>query len=159
MTTINLKSSNGWPASKDPAVIGVKSYPIPGTSIKIRLAEKVAPLLIALAADWHKLVEPIDVGTLDTWGYAFRPIRGQTEKLSNHSSATAIDFSANAHPLGKADTFTLEQCKTIRALVKKYGCGWGGDYKKRLDSMHIEINLTPKEVIERIQALGLDTAK
>ena len=159
MTTINLKSSNGWPASKDPAVIGVKSYPIPGTSIKIRLAEKVAPLLIALAADWHKLVEPIDVGTLDTWGYAFRPIRGQTEKLSNHSSGTAIDFSANAHPLGQRNTFTNEQEVIIRQIVAKYGCKWGGDYKNRADEMHVEINLTPKEVIERIKALGLDTAK
>ena len=109
MPTITLKSSNGWPASKDAAEIGIKSYPIPGTSIKIRLAEKVAPLLIALAADWHKLVEPIDAGTLDSWGYAFRPIRGQTETLSNHSSGTAIDFSANAHPLGQADTFTPEE--------------------------------------------------
>ena len=159
MPNTTLKSSNGWPASKDAAEIGIKSYSIPGTSIKIRLAEKAAPLLIALAADWHKLVEPIDAGTLDTWGYAFRPIRGQTEKLSNHASGTAIDFSANAHPLGKADTFTPEQCKTIRTLTKKYGCGWGGDYKHRLDSMHVEINLTPKEVIERIKTLGLDTAK
>lgn len=159
MTTINLKSSNGWPASKDPAVIGVKSYPIPGTSIKIRLAEKVAPLLVALAAEWHKLIEPIDAGTLDTWGFAFRPIRGQTETLSNHSSGTAIDFSANAHPLGQRNTFNNEQEVIIRQIVAKYGCKWGGDYKNRADEMHVEINLTPKEVIERIKALGLDKAK
>ena len=119
----------------------------------------MAPLLVALAADWHKLVEPIDAGTLDTWGYAFRPIRGQTETLSNHSSATAIDFSANAHPLGQRNTFTNEQEVIIRQIVAKYGCKWGGDYKNRADEMHVEINLTPKEVIERITALGLDKAK
>lgn len=159
MTTINLKSSNGWPASKDPAVIGIKSFKVPGTSIKVRLAKKAAPLLVALCADFDKLVEPIDVGTLDTWGYAFRPIRGQTETLSNHSSGTAVDLNANAHPLGKRDTFTKEQEILIRLMSAKYGCKWGGDYKNRADEMHFEINLTPKEVIERIKTLGLDTAK
>jgi len=154
-----LKSSNGWLASKDPAEIGVKSYPIPGTGIKIRCAEKVAPLLVALCADFHKLVEPIDEGTLDSWGYAFRPIRGQTETLSNHSSGTAVDLNANAHPLGKRETFTMEQETTVRQIAAKYGCRWGGDYKNRADEMHFEISLTPKQAIERITALGLDKAK
>ena len=154
-----LKSSNGWPASKDPAVIGVKSYPVPGTGIKIRVAEKVAPLLVALCADFHKLVEPINEGSLDDWGYAFRPIRGQTETLSNHSSATAVDLNSNSHPLGKRETFTMEQETTVRQIAAKYGCRWGGDYKNRADEMHFEINLTPKQVKERITALGLDTKK
>ena len=154
-----LKSSNGWPASKDAAEIGIKSYPIPGSTIKIRCAEKVAPLLVALCADFHKLVEPIDEGTLDSWGYAFRPIRGQTETLSNHSSGTAVDLNANAHPLGKRETFTMEQETTVRQIAAKYGCRWGGDYKNRADEMHFEISLTPKQAKERITALGLDTAK
>jgi hypothetical protein len=154
-----LKSSNGWPASKDPAEIGIKSFAIPGSSIKIRCAEKVAPLLVALCADFHKLVEPIDEGTLDSWGYAFRPIRGQTETLSNHSSGTAVDLNAEAHPLGKRETFTMEQETIVRQIAAKYGCRWGGDYKNRADEMHFEINLTPKQVKERITALGLDTAK
>ena len=159
MATTTLKSSNGWPASKDPAEIGIKSFAIPGSSIKIRCAEKVAPLLVALCADFHKLVEPIDEGTLDSWGYAFRPIRGQTETLSNHSSGTAVDLNANAHPLGKRETFTMEQETTVRQIAAKYGCRWGGDYKNRADEMHFEISLTPKQAKERITALGLDTKK
>ena len=154
-----LKSSNGWPASKDAAEIGIKSFAIPGSNIKIRCAEKVAPLLVALCADFHKLVEPIDEGTLDSWGYAFRPIRGQTETLSNHSSGTAVDLNANAHPLGKRETFTMEQETTVRQIAAKYGCRWGGDYKNRADEMHFEISLTPKQAKERITALGLDTKK
>ena len=157
--TTTLKSSNGWPASKDAAEIGIKSFAIPGSSIKIRCAEKVAPLLVALCADFHKLVEPIDEGTLDSWGYAFRPIRGQTETLSNHSSGTAVDLNANAHPLGKRETFTMEQETTVRQIAAKYGCRWGGDYKNRADEMHFEISLTPKQAKERITALGLDTKK
>ena len=71
-----LKSSNGWPASKDPAEIGIKSFKVPGTDLKIRCAEKVAPLLIGLASEFHETIEPIDKGTLDDWGYCFRMIRG-----------------------------------------------------------------------------------
>jgi len=151
-----LKSSNGWPASKDPAEIGIKSYPIPGTGIKIRCAEKVAPLLVALCTDFHKLVEPIDEGTLDSWGYAFRPIRGQTETLSNHSSGTAVDLKANAHPLGKRETFTIEQETTVRQIAAKYGCRWGGDYKNRADEMHFEIEISPAKAKALISSLGLE---
>ncbi len=55
-----LTSYNGWPASKDPAEIGIKSYPVPGTKIKLRCAEAVAPLLVGFAAEFHALIEPID---------------------------------------------------------------------------------------------------
>ena len=153
-----LKSSNGWRASKYAAVIGVKSYPIPGTSIKIRLAKKAAPLLVGLATEFHKTIEPIDKGTLDCWGFAFRMIRGSTDSLSNHSSGTAIDLNAIKHPLGKRNTFTDKQEIIIRQIAAKYGCKWGGDWK-RADEMHFEIDLNRKQVKERIKALGLDKAK
>ena len=155
-----LKSSNGWPASKDAAEIGIKSYAIPGTSIKIRLAEKVAPLLIGLASEFHETIEPIDKGNLDDWGYNFRIIRNSTDNvLSNHASGTAIDLNATKHPLGKENTFNPEDAAKCIALAAKWGCKWGGTYRNRKDDMHFEINLNPKQVIERITALGLDTAK
>ena len=153
-----LKSSNGWPASKDPAEIGIKSFKVPGTDLKIRCAEKVAPLLIGLAAEFHETIEPIDKGTLDDWGYAFRMIRGSTDSLSNHSSGTAVDLNASKHALTHRNTFTPENMIKCKALAAKYGCKWGGDWK-RADEMHFEINLNPKQVIERITTLGLDTAK
>jgi hypothetical protein len=53
MPTI-LKSSNGWRASKYAAVIGVKSYPVPGTDLKIRCAKKAAPLLIGWRQNFTK---------------------------------------------------------------------------------------------------------
>ena len=153
-----LKSSNGWPASKDPAEIGIKSFKVPGTDLKIRCAKKAAPLLIGLAAEFHETIEPIDKGTLDDWGYAFRMIRGSTDSLSNHSSGTAIDVNAIKHPLGKRNTFTDKQEIIIRQIAAKYGCKWGGDWK-RADEMHFEIDLNRKQVKERIKALGLDKAK
>jgi hypothetical protein len=153
-----LKSSNGWPASKDPAKIGIKSFKVPGTDLKIRCAKKAAPLLIGLAAEFHETIEPIDKGTLDDWGYAFRMIRGSTDSLSNHSSGTAIDLNAIKHPLGKRNTFTDKQEVIIRQIAAKYGCKWGGDWK-RADEMHFEIDLNRKQVKERIKELGLDKAK
>ena len=66
------KSANGWPASADAEAIDIVRKPVPGTDLKLRVAKPVAPLLIAFAAEFHKQVEPIDKGTLDDWGYAYR---------------------------------------------------------------------------------------
>jgi hypothetical protein len=150
-----LTSHNGWKASKDPAEIDIKSYQVPGTKVKLRCASACAPLLIGFAAEFHKLIEPIDEGALDDWGYAFRPIRGQTEKLSNHSSGTAIDLNAPKHALGLIGTFPPEKVPMIRALSKKYGLKWGGDYQNRKDEMHWEIDLTPEKASALIIKLGL----
>jgi hypothetical protein len=151
-------SYNGYPASKDPAEIGVKSYSVPGTTIKLRCAEKVAPLLVGFAAEFHTLIEPIDTGGLDDWGYCFRMVRGTTDKLSNHSSGTAIDLNATKHALGKVGTFEAGKVPMIRALAKKYGLTWGGDYKNRKDEMHFEVSLTPERVTALITKLGLQNA-
>ena len=146
-------SSNGWPASKDRAEIGVKSYAIEGTSIKLQCAEAVAPLLVGFATEFNRLIEPIDGGSLDDWGYCFRDIRGVTGKLSNHSSGTAIDLNASKHSLGKVGTFPNEKVAMIRALAKKYGLIWGGDYRNRKDEMHFEIALPPAKVVALIAKL------
>jgi len=149
-------SYNGWPASKDQSEISIKSYPVPGTTIKLRCAEKVAPLLVGFAAEFHTLIEPIDTGGLDDWGYCFRMVRGTTDKLSNHSSGTAIDLNATQHALGKVGTFEAGKVPMIRALAKKYGLTWGGDYKNRKDEMHFEVNIGPAKVAELVKKLGLD---
>jgi len=128
---------------------------VPGTKIKLRVAQRCAPLLVAFAADFHRLVEPIDEGSLDDWGFNYRPVRGKTTGLSNHASGTAVDLNATKHPLGKRNTFTDEQAIKVRALAAKYGCRWGGDYRNRADEMHFEINLSPVQVKKKIEELGL----
>ena len=153
-----LKSYNGYPASKDPREIGINSYQIEGTALRLRCAESVGPLLAAFAAEFHNLIEPLNTGALDDWGYCFRMIRGSTDKLSNHSSGTAIDLNAAKHPLGKIGTFPAEKVPMIRALAKKYGLRWGGDYKTRKDEMHFEIDVTPIKAQELITKLGLKNA-
>lgn len=150
------KSANGWPASADPEDIDIVRKAVPGTDLKLKCAKAVAPLLIAFAADFHKQVEPIDKGTLDDWGYAYRKVRGSNSVVSNHSSGTAIDLNATKHPLGAVDTFTTEQAATIRRLCRKYGLKWGGDYRYRKDEMHYEIALNPVQVETLIRGLGLE---
>lgn len=150
---MSLTSSNGWTASSDQNAIGIKSYPVKGTQIKLRCAEKVAPLLIGFAEEFNELIEPIDGATLDDWGYCFRNVRGSRNKLSNHASGTAIDLNATRHPLGKVGTFPPEKVPMIRALAKKYGLRWGGDYNSRPDEMHFEINLSEAKVAALIGSL------
>lgn len=151
-------SYNGYPASKDPAEINIKSYPVKGTDRKLRCAESVGPLLAAFASEFHELIEPIDEGTFDDWAYAYRMVRGNPTKLSCHSSGTAIDLNATKHPLGKYDTFAAEKVPMIRALAKKYGLKWGGDFKSRPDDMHFEVTITPAKAKELITKLGLQNA-
>ena len=148
-----LTSYNGWPASKDQAEIGIKSYPVPGTLIKLRCAEKVAPLLVGFAAEFHNLIEPLDVGANDDWGFCYRMVRGTTDKLSNHSSGTAIDLNASAHPLGQLGTFEAGKVPMLRALAHKYKLTWGGDYKSRKDEMHFEISIDAVKVAALIKKI------
>lgn len=150
-----LKSYNGYTASKYPNEIDIKSYPVKGTDRKLKCASSVGPLLAAFAAEFHELIEPIDDGTFDDWGYAFRMVRGSTDRLSCHSSGTAIDLNATKHPLGKVGTFPAEKVPMIRALSKKYGLKWGGDFKSRADEMHFEVEVSPAKAKALISTLGL----
>ena len=156
MTT--LSSYNGWPASKDQAEIGIKSYLVPGTAIKLRCAEKVAPLLVHFAAEFHELIEPLDVGALDDWGYCYRDVRGVPGKLSNHSSGTAIDLNASRHSLNHAGTFEASKVPMLKALAKKYALTWGGEWTRR-DEMHFEVSIDATRVAALIHKLGLERSQ
>jgi len=151
---MSLQSYNGWPASKNQVDIGIPSVPIEGTKVKVRCAKAVAPLIAGFCKEFHELIEPIDEGTLDDWGYCYRMVRGTTDKLSNHSSGTAIDLNASQHPLGQIGTFDAGKVPMIRALAHKYGLTWGGDYRARKDEMHFEISIDATKaaaLIKKIQ--------
>lgn len=133
-----VTSQNGYSAND---VTLTQSYKIPGTTRAVRL-RKGSPgqILVRWAAWFDANVEPIDVGQLDDWGYAERPIRGGTQ-LSNHASGTAIDLNSAKHPLAARGTFTPAQTARIRTELRQYGgcIRWGGDYANRADEMHFEI--------------------
>jgi len=152
------KSANGWPASADPEAIDIVRKRVPGTDLKLRVAKAVAPLLIGFAAEFHKLVEPIDATkTLDDWGWCYRKVKGSNTVVSNHSSGTALDLNAQSHPLGAVGTFNDEQVKIINRLCRKYGLRFGGNYRNRKDEMHFEIALNAVQVETLIRGLEMET--
>lgn len=143
-------SQNGYTANDESRT---KVYTIAGTSRKIRLHSGAPGALLARFFAWFdKHIEPIDVGQLDDWGFAVRPIRGQEVEydkdgnainLSNHASGTAGDMNATKHGLGQRGTFTKAKAAAIRAELRRPEYGgcirWGGDYVNRADEMHFEI--------------------
>jgi hypothetical protein len=81
-------------------------------------------------------------------------VRGSTDRLSCHSSGTAIDLNATKHPLAAVGTFPAEKVPMIRALAKKYGLTWGGDYRNRKDEMHFEVAINAQKAAKRILKLS-----
>jgi hypothetical protein len=148
------QSQNGWTASKVKQEIDIDSFLIPGTKVKLTCNKAVAPLLVGFAAEFHELIEPIDEGSLDDWGYCYREIRGSSTALSNHASGTAIDLNSTKHPLGKAGTFPLAKVAMIQALAKKYSLKWGGDYRGRKDEMHFEVAIPKSKLDAAIAKIG-----
>lgn len=151
------QSQNGYGANDRD---DIKTYTVPGTDVRVPLRKGDAGyLLVHLAAAFHRAVEPIDRGQLDDWGYAPRPIRGQSTVLSNHASGTAIDINATQHPRLKWYTFSPIKRRKIRALLAQYDgvIRWGGDYKRIPDDMHFEIVGSAdqvKRVADRLQKVS-----
>lgn len=136
------RSQNGYIANDRSLV---SSRLVPGTNVKLVVRNDAAgDILLHIAAWFDKNVEDIDNGRggLDDWGYAERPIRGSSTLLSNHASGTAIDLNAPRHSLGKRNTFSDKQERAIRKQLELYdgAIRWGGDYARRADEMHFEVN-------------------
>ncbi len=140
-------SINGWPVLS-PSSSRLGTFVIPGTVRKITLRKDIAPLLLALAAEYDKAIASIDGGTFDDWGYAYRPAR-LANKWSDHSSGTAEDF--NAVKEGRMGTGPYAWWKKngrylkAKALKAKYkyviwggAASLGGDYRysRNWDWMH-----------------------
>jgi hypothetical protein len=54
-----IRSHNGWKASKDAAEIHIISVPIEGTTIKVRCAKAVAPLIAGFCKEFHEPLNPL----------------------------------------------------------------------------------------------------
>jgi hypothetical protein len=71
-----------------------------------------------------------------TWGFAWRAIRGSTSVPTNHSSGTATDANSAFNWLGRADGGDVPGW--LVEMFNRYGFRWGGDYSGRKDPMHWE---------------------
>lgn len=141
------KSQNGWdaPGSSSSHLLYTWEIPTgPNGVLATRLRMRRGSIGLALAhfvLCFDAKVEDVDGGIMDDWAWAFRAVRGYSSTLSNHASGTAVDLNATQHPLGR-DTMTSQEEATVHALLKRYDglLRWGGDYKTRLDQMHIEVD-------------------
>ena len=146
----------GFSAFSSPSRTGVKTYRVPGTQVNIPVKAEVAPILIGFALEFHRTVEPLVRGWC--WGYAYRAIRGLIGIPSKHSAAIAIDLNAPRHPLGRRGTFNAKQVRQIRALCRKYGLKWGGDWR-RADEMHFELVESRAQALARVRRLQTPVAR
>lgn len=144
-------SQNGWRVYTSSAPLQV----FPWVTGRLRPGD-VFFVFDTLCRDFHNNVEPIR--PKDSWGYAYRPVRGQTTGFSNHASATAVDLNATTHPMGRANTFTPRQISRIRIILARFvdpNTGrsiirWGGDFRNRPDDMHFEINQANAAAVARV---------
>lgn len=127
------RSQNGWLVYDSPPPATT-----PWITGRVRPGD-VDVIFTWLGEQFHERVEHIRKDW--SWGWAKRPIRGSTTTISNHASATANDFNAPAHVLGKRGTFTPKQVSEIHEILRELEgvIRWGGDYQNRADEMHFEI--------------------
>ena len=139
-------SQNGWSALDGGSPL-LHTWVIPARTGPIRLTLRNGSggfILAWIALRLAETIAPLAIGQVDDWGYAYRPIRGYTTELSNHSSGTAMDLNATQHPLGRVGTWTAKAAAQIRTLLAlrmlRSVVRWGGDYHGRKDEMHFELN-------------------
>lgn len=155
-------SQNGWPALPDgDRRLYVWTVPTKHGDIRIRLRNGSAGFVLCHLLLWFaEVVERITGGVLDDWGWAWRPVRGQSTGLSNHAAGCAFDVNALRHILGHRGTFARWQQIRIRArlLWLRGVVRWGGNYRTRVDEMHFEI-VKPLGDCERLARLLMKTPR
>lgn len=156
------KTIHGWDVINGWGDARLETFKIPGTRRKMTLRYDVGPYLIAFAAEYHKLVMPIDTGAFDDWSYHPPRLGRASSSISDHSGGVAIDLNAVgegrqgrrlswflAHPIKYAN---------LRRLLRKYKLlEWGGDYKNFVDPMHFtfKYGVNAATVKAEIRRLGI----
>jgi hypothetical protein len=146
-------SYNGWPASADPAQIGIEqefhvgAVTFPG-GVK---GGDVALVLGTVASLFSQHVEPLVAGWC--WGYEWRYATHSPKALSCHASGTALDLNSPDHPDGTYGTFTGVQVDWIQQILRSVGgvVRWGGAWG---DEMPFEISAGEAEVAAAAAALS-----
>ncbi|MEV4704218.1 hypothetical protein [Actinoplanes sp. NPDC049316] len=130
----------GYPvlAFGDDALVAVA---VPGAGARLSVRRDVAPLLVALAAAFHREVQPLD--PLSCWGHCHA---SATRGWNGHAAGIAVDLNAAAHPPGACGTFRPEQVPAVRGLITRWKyrgrpvLTWGGgDHHGGAAESHFEI--------------------
>lgn len=159
-------SQNGYPVLETNRTSGstprLRKGIVPGTARHLYVRDgSVAMLLLHFALWFHEELEPLDEERVwDDWGWAVRPVRGQSTGYSNHASGTAVDLNATQHPRGVSNTYTDAQELQLRRRAAKYkGCLRLGEfYFSTVDGMHVEID-KPMADVQRMADLCVKTER
>lgn len=153
-------SLNGWQVPP----FKLKTFDIPGTKRRVTLDADAGRILVAVAADYHRTVRPIDVGPWDEGGYNPRQARN-AKAWSNHASGSAVDLNwseegALNSAWGKRFFATAKARLAVAAIKRRYGSvvQWGGDWNTLKDYMHWEIKpgASRAKVNALAKQLGID---
>jgi hypothetical protein len=146
-------SLNGWKVIH-PGESGLVTVTVPGTSLRLTVAEAAAPLLVHVADRVNREVRSLAAnnskGGQDDAGWAFRKAR-HADGFSNHASGSAIDLNWQLWPQsGSARSMTASETAAASKIAADLAevIFWGGNWNKQRDEMHWEVRpgVTPQKV-------------
>lgn len=136
-------SQNGYSASVTPSDIGIVPFAVDGVEFYGGVRGGAVHTVLHYVASQVSARVERPSARYGCGGYSFRLNVNDPTVLSNHSSGTAIDFNAEAHPNGSpaSANWTAIQIAEIHAILAEVGGAvrWGGDYTSTPDAMHFEI--------------------
>jgi hypothetical protein len=133
-------SANGWPASPD---LLTRTIVVAGASFRVADDRDVETVFVHLLTRYAAEVEPLDPAQ------CYRPNVNNPSKLSNHSSATALDINSpstptTSRPAPRSPPTQVDACHQILDSIPELSevVHWGGDWYWPLvtDAMHWELH-------------------
>lgn len=138
------KTINGWDVIPNMSDERLYLFTVPGTKRHMRLRKDVGPYLVAFISEYHKIIQPIDVGTYDDWAWT-APRKGRaSSSISDHCGGVAVDLNATKEgSQSKSNVWWFKhpvKAAAMKKLLRKYKLlEWGGNYKNFYDPMHLVI--------------------
>jgi hypothetical protein len=137
-------SQNGWPCNSSGAAIDVQSdWSVNGVTAPGGMkGGDVDTVFTYLFNALDTRVEEAVPGW--NWGWEYRENVNDPSSMSNHASATALDYNAPYHPNGASqyEGWSSSEVAEIRKILAELDnqIRWGADYSGTKDSMHFEVN-------------------
>ena len=155
--------SRGWGPGWPDCQVGALQTLVRRDGLRIPLRREIVPIVAYLMDETERRGYDIKPG--QTWGFACRPIRGTESRPkpvpSYHSWGLSIDVNAPSNPMrfGKPGWAALhasgrtDMPSWLPPLWESMMFGWGGNYAKRQDAMHLEFMGTPADAARIVQQI------
>ena len=148
------KTIKGWDVIPNMSDKRLKLFTVPGAKRHLRLRRDVGGYLVAFAAEYHRVIQPIDKGTWDDWAWT-APRKGRaSSSISDHSGGVAVDLNSTQEgSQGKSNVWWFKhpvKAAAMKKLLRKYKLlEWGGNYKNFYDPMHLVIKTPNIALVKR----------